>query len=379
MIRVGRSVARIRALLWQILAVVLVVTIVTWLISNTLENLAGRGIASGFGFLDTSAGFGVTMSLIEYTEASSFGRAFWVGLLNTLLVSALGVVMATVLGFAIGIARLSPNWLLSRMAAIYVETLRNIPLLLQIFFWYFAVLRTLPSPRASLDLGGIFFLNNRGLYLPSVEFGLAPGWVWALGVAGCFLLLLRGLSAPDRIRRARLVSVGLLAGGFFLVLAAFHSTIEAPALRGFNFVGGVTLIPEFIALLIALASYTAAYIAEVVRAGIESVPIGQVEAAQALGLPRGEILRAIVLPQALRLIVPPLTNQYLNLTKNSSLAAAIAYPDLVSVFAGTVLNITGQAVEVIALTMAVYLTISLTIAVGMNFYNSSVALRGVSP
>jgi general L-amino acid transport system permease protein len=374
----GWSVARIRATLWQFAAICLVCALLFWLTSNTLDNLASRGISSGFGFLGTSAGFGITMSLIDYSEASSFGRAFFVGLLNTLLVSAIAIVLATLIGFMIGVSRLSANWLVSRLAGVYVETLRNIPLLLQIFFWYFAVLRTLPGPRASLDTGGVFFLNNRGLYMPSVQWGGVPGWVWLIAIACCGAIILRGAVSGEWSRRRRF----MLGGSFFVVviltLAAATADIQTPSLRGFNFVGGTVIIPEFMALLIALSTYTAAYIAEIVRAGIQSVPAGQVEAAQALGLSRRDAMRSVIVPQALRLIIPPLTNQYLNLTKNSSLAAAIAYPDLVSVFAGTVLNITGQAVEVIAITMAVYLVISLTIAAFMNFYNRTVALKGVA-
>ena len=357
----GWNAVRARAILWQALALIAVCGLAAWLVSNTLDNLARRGIASGFSFLDTSAGFGVTMSLIDYSEASSFGRAFLVGLLNTLLVSAVGIVLATVLGVAIGLARLSPNWLLARLAGAYVETLRNIPLLLQLFFWYFAVLRALPAPRASLDLGGLIFLNNRGLYLPAVESGPA---IWAVLLSGaCAAALVASLTLRHRRAARRRIAAGSLVGlGIAAIAMLLTAGWQVPALRGFNFTGGTSVIPEFVALLVALAAYTAAFIAEIVRAGIQSVPRGQVEAAQALSLSRRDMLRRVVLPQALRLIVPPLTSQYLNLTKNSSLAAAIAYPDLVSVFAGTVLNITGQAVEVIALTMAVYLAISLAIA-----------------
>lgn len=370
----GRSVARIRALLWQGLAIALVCGAGAWLVSNTLDNLARRGIAAGFGFLDTSAGFGITTSLIDYSEESSFARAFLVGLLNTLLVSAVSIVVATVIGFTVGIGRLSSNWLVARLSGAYVELMRNIPLLLQIFFWYFAVLRTLPSPRAGIELGGLVFLNNRGLYIPWIEQGMGGAWYLVAGL--CLAAVLFGkLLSPTRLGRS--VRQAGAVGFFGLVVIALISVQwNVPQFQGFNFTGGVVLTPELLALAIALSTYTAAFIAEVVRAGVQSVPRGQVEAAQALGLKRRDIMRSVILPQALRLIIPPLTNQYLNLTKNSSLAAAIAYPDLVSVFAGTVLNITGQAVEVIAITMAVYLVISLVIAGGMNVYNSVVALKG---
>lgn len=361
----------VRAFLWQGVAAAAVVALGVFLVSNTLENLTRQGVASGFGFLSSSAGFGISTSLISYDESSTIGRAFVVGILNTLLVSVVGILVATVMGIAIGVARLSPNWLLSRLAGAYVETLRNIPLLLQIFFWYFAVLRTLPMPRSSYDLGEIVFLNNRGLYLPSADAGTAF-WV-CLGLA----LLFAGWRWRRRGATSRTMSAALsLMAAVFLLIAVGTLEWAMPALRGFNFTGGVVLSPELVALATALATYTAAFVAEIVRAGIQSVPKGQIEAARALGLGNADVMQRVVLPQALRVIVPPLTNQYLNLTKNSSLAAAIAYPDLVSVFAGTALSITGQAIEVIALVMAVYLTISLSIAVAMNLYNRSVALRG---
>ena len=360
--------------MWQILAVAGVVLLSWFLLGNLFDNLARRGIVSGFGFLDSTAGFGITMSLIPYSEASSYGRAFMVGLLNTLLVSALGILCATVLGFGIGIARLSGNWLVARLATIYIETLRNIPLLLQIFFWYFAALNALPSPRRSYEFAGGVFLNVRGLYVPApvVESGL--GWLVAGALAGLVAAIFYLRSTKGRLAGGAAIFIGVtglvaLAGGFSL-------SWEFPALRGFNFRGGGVLIPELVALLLALSLYTAAFIAEVVRAGIEAVPRGQIEAAASLGLSRRRILRDIVIPQAMRVIIPPLTNQYLNLTKNSSLAAAIAYPDLISVFAGTVLNQTGQAVEVIAITMAVYLFISLVIALLMNLYNRRVMGKG---
>jgi general L-amino acid transport system permease protein len=369
---------RARALFWQALALAGAGYLLVAIVGNTIANLESRGIASGFGFLGNTAGFGVAMSLIPYGEASSFGRAFLVGLLNTLLVAALGIFVATVLGFLIGIARLSPNWLVAKLAAAYVETLRNIPLLLLIFFWYFAVLRALPPPRGSVDIGGVVFLNNRGLYVPApvASSGTAEAALaFAIGLAALLVVFcLRRRLSPSAVRRAWLAGGVLAAAGSLWLIASVGW--DAPRLAGFNFQGGAALIPEFVALVVALSTYTASFIAEVVRAGLQSVPRGQVEAASALGLSRGRAMRLVVVPQALRVIVPPLTGQYLNLTKNSSLAAAIAYPDLVSVFGGTVLNITGQAVEVIAITMTVYLVISLTIAYAMNVYNRTVALRG---
>jgi general L-amino acid transport system permease protein len=378
----GWNDPRLRALLFQLVFLVGVVALLGLIVHNTLANLESRGIGTGFGFLANEAGFGIIQTLVDYSETSSFGRTFLVGLLNTLLVSVLGILLATLLGFVIGIARLSGNWLISRLAAVYIEIFRNIPLLLQIFFWYFAVLRALPRPRDSLVLGEAVFLNLRGLYLPRPL--PAPGFGWvlaalALAVAAALLLALWARLRRSRTGRALpsgLIGLGLivLLPGLVFVLTGTPLDWELPTLRGFNFQGGITVIPELAALLLALTIYTAAFIAEIVRAGILAVPKGQTEAAAALGLKRRHVLRLVVIPQALRVIIPPLTSQYLNLLKNSSLATAIGYPDLVNVFAGTTLNQTGQAVEVIAMTMAVYLSISLAISLLMNWYNARIAL-----
>lgn len=372
----------VRAIAIQVLALVAVVSLGLYLFHNTQTNLRQRGIASGFGFWSSPSGFGIAQSLLPYSEESSYGRVFWVGLLNTLLVSGLGIVIATVLGFIIGIARLSSNWLISKLAAVYIEIFRNIPLLLQIFFWYFAVLRAMPSPRQSVRVGESVFLNIRGLYLPKPV--VEPSF-WAVPVALLIAIAAAVLLVRWAGRRQELtgqpfptVSAGLalILGMPLLVFAAlgFPLSWEYPQLQGFNFQGGWSMIPELAALVAALSIYTAAFIAEIVRAGIQSVSHGQTEAAYSLGLRPGLTLRLIIIPQALRVIIPPLTSQYLNLIKNSSLGAAIAYPDLVSVFAGTVLNQTGQAIEVIAVTMAVYLTISLLISLLMNWYNRRVTL-----
>jgi general L-amino acid transport system permease protein len=373
---------RLRAVAFQALFLAAVLALAGYVLHNTLANLEARGIATGFGFLSETAGFGIIQSLIDYSETSSFGRTFLVGLLNTLLVSALGILLATLLGFLIGVARLSGNWLIARLADAYIEIFRNIPLLLQVFFWYFAVLRALPRPRESLSLGEAVFLNLRGLYLPRPLF--EPGFELVVAALGVAVVAAGLLGFWARRRRAR-TGHGLPTGWIGLALLGGLPTIafllagaplgwERPALAGFNFRGGITLIPELMALLLALSIYTAAFIAEIVRAGILSVAKGQTEAAAALGLRHGQILRLVVIPQALRVIIPPLTSQYLNLLKNSSLATAIGYPDLVNVFAGTTLNQTGQAVEVIAMTMAVYLTISLAISFAMNWYNARIAL-----
>jgi general L-amino acid transport system permease protein len=298
------------------------------------------------------------------------------------LVSILGIVFATVLGFFIGIARLSPNWLIARLAGGYVELIRNLPLLFQILFWYLAVLGTLPGPRQSLSLFGGMFINNRGILVPAPVFGEGAGYVlWSVVLAIVLTVAMRGWARRRQDRTGETfpvlgVGLALLIGLPLIALVAtgFPVTFEVPQLRGFNFVGGLRLLPEFVALLVALSTYTAAFIAEVVRAGILAVPRGQTEAAFALGLRRGLMLRLIVVPQALRVIIPPLTNQYLNLTKNSSLAVAIGYPDLVAVFAGTALNQTGQAIEIIAITMAVYLTLSLATSALMNWYNARIRI-----
>lgn len=373
---------RVRALAYQALVLGVVVWLGAEIWSNAVANLERANIASGFGFLDDTAGFGIVQTLIPYSEESSYGRAFLVGLLNTLLVSGLGIVFATLLGFSVGIGSISSNWLIRQICTAYVETMRNIPLLLHIFFWYFAVLRSVPGPRNSIEVAGFVFINNRGIYLPRpvAEDGFSLVMlVFAAGVAAAFAI------ARWARRRRELtgqpfpvapVTLGLVLGlplvVFLLAGAPLH--FDYPALRGFNFQGGVSLIPEFVSLLLALSIYTAGFIAENVRSGILSVSKGQTEAAYALGLSRGQTMRMIIIPQAMRVIIPPLTNQYLNLTKNSSLAVAIAYPDLVSVFAGTVLNQTGQAVEILFLTMSVYLTLSIATSVVMNWYNRRFAL-----
>ena len=374
--------SRFRGWAFQLVALTIFLYLGWSLWDNLQTNLANRGITTGFGFLDTEAGFGIVSHLVDYSESSTYGRALLVGLLNTLLVSFVGIILATILGLLIGIARLSPNWLVSRLALSYVETIRNIPLLLQIFFWYFAVLRSLPAPRQSTDWGDLLFLNNRGLYLPApipeAEFQWV-GWMFLVAVVASVLLFRWAVRRQHRTGRTfprwwSAVGLMLILPLLTLLMLGTPLSWELPALRGFNFQGGLVMIPEFLALLLALSIYTASYIAEIVRAGIQAVSKGQSEAALSLGLSRGQTLRLVVLPQALRVIIPPLTSQYLNLLKNSSLAAAIAYPDLVSVFAGTVLNQTGQAVEVIAITMGVYLLISLMISLLMNWYNHRMRL-----
>jgi general L-amino acid transport system permease protein len=357
------------------------VAFVVWLgyeiYSNAQANLQAQRIATGFGFLQNTAGFGISQTLVPYTESDSYLRVFIVGLMNTLLVSVIGIFLATVIGFIVGLGRLSPNWLVSRLAGGYVELVRNLPLLFQILFWYLAVLATLPSPRQSASILGLFFLNNRGVIVPRPvgEAGFEP-FVFAILVAVLGWIALAIYSRRLLYATGRRMKIWPYVTGMLVVLPLSSVlifgkpvTFEIPELRGFNFAGGSRLIPEFIALLVALSIYTAAFIGEIVRAGVLSVHKGQMEAGASLGLARGATLRLIVVPQAMRVILPPLTNQYLNLTKNSSLAVGIGYPDLVSVFAGTTLSQTGQAIEIIAITMGVYLLISLVTSAIMNLYN----------
>ena len=373
---------RVRGIAYQILLCAVIAFLAWGAISNAVENLARAKIASGFGFWDNTAGFDISQHLIDYSNTSTYGRAFWVGLINTLLVAALGIVFATVLGFIIGIARLSKNWLAARLAAAYVELIRNLPLLLQLLFWYNAVLKVLPELRDSVMLPGGGFLNNRGLFLPQPVFKEGFGLVIAaLAVAIVISIAYRYFAKRRQMLTGQqapvfLVSAALVIGLPLLALAFTNFPIEFlyPEKGRFNIRGGVEVLPEFMALLFGLVIYTAAFIAEVVRAGIMAVVKGQTEAAYSLGLRPGPTLRLVIIPQAMRVIIPPLTNQYLNLTKNSTLAVAIGYPDLVQIFAGTVLNQTGQAVEVVAITMAVYLTISLGTSALMNLYNRRVAL-----
>ncbi|WP_426608893.1 amino acid ABC transporter permease [Bradyrhizobium sp. McL0616] len=346
------------------------------IISNARTNLENQHIAAGFGFLRNNAGFDVNQTLISYTGSDTFLRVFVVGLLNTLVVSVVGIVFATLIGFVVALCRLSPNWLLSRIGEIYVELIRNLPLLFQILFWYLAVLAALPNPRQSISLFGLAFISNRGLVIPSPigEAGLEPFLVvLAIGIVVALALRTyarRALFQYGRVIRIWPYVLGLVVGLPLVTMLVFGRpfTVELPQLKGFNFAGGSRIIPEFVALTLALSTYTAAFIAEIVRAGILSVHAGQMEAGSSLGLSRGTTLRLIVVPQAMRVIVPPLTNQYLNLTKNSSLAVAIGYPDLVSVFAGTSLSQTGQAIEIIAMTMGVYLLISLITSGVMSIY-----------
>jgi len=370
---------KVKGVVWQIIVVGIAVAIVAWLWANAIHNLSVRRISTGFAFLGREAGMPIVDTWLPYSPKDSYLRAFVVGIVNTLRVAVVGIALATVLGTMIGVSRLSSNWLLSRLAAVYVEVLRDIPLLLQLLFWY-VLMQGLPSARAAWNPINGIFLSNRGLVLPSIPIEAGQLWVLAAAALGLivFYWLRRDLKArqmqdgrPRHVWPLALLVIALPA----LVSSGLGVswTVTMPELRGFNFVGGWTLSPEYFALLIALITYTSAFIAEIVRSGIQAVPRGQWDAAVALGLRRGFVLRHIILPQALRVIIPPMTSQYLNLIKNSSLAVAIGYQDIVSI-ANTTLNQTGQAIEAIALIMSVFLTISLGISVFMNWYNMRIAM-----
>jgi general L-amino acid transport system permease protein len=374
---------KVRSIAYQVILCAIIVFLCWSAVRNAADNLARAKIASGFGFWNQTAGFDISQTLIEYSaQAGTYGRAFWVGLLNTLLVAAIGIVLATVVGFLVGIARLSKNFLLAKLSAGYVELIRNLPLLLQLLFWYNAVLKALPEMRDSWALPGSIYLNNRGLFAPAAVFqhGMEfVGGALVVGIIGAFAFrswARKRQEATGQQAPVGLVALGLIVGLPIVVffLAGMPATLEFPEKGRFNIRGGMEILPEFAALLVGLVLYTGAFIAEVVRAGIMAVSKGQSEAAGALGLRTGQTLKLVVIPQAMRVIIPPLTSQYLNLTKNSSLAVFVGYPDLVQIFTGTVLNQTGQAVEVVMITMAVYLSISLVTSLAMNWYNARIAL-----
>ncbi|WP_332682520.1 amino acid ABC transporter permease [Bosea sp. (in: a-proteobacteria)] len=373
---------RVRDWFYQAAVLIGLVGLIYYFVRNASENMVKAGIASGFDFLWRTSGIDVPFVLTSYTQADNILSLFWAGVANTLFVTAVALVLATLLGFVIGIARLSSIWLVSALAGAYVEFVRNIPLLFFVLFWYFGVIAALPSPRESLSVFGVAFLNNRGLTIPLPD---APAnFHWAFG-AILIAFIVQWLAARWARRRkeatgrdAPLLAIGLVLLVLVPVLALSWASLatrwDIPVLRGFNYRGGFVIIPEFVALLAALVTYTAGFIAEIVRGGIQSVPHGQIEASAALGLRPAQTLRLVTIPQALRVMTPPMTNQYLNVLKNSSFGAAIAYPDLVSLFMGSALNNTGQAIEIIAMTLAVYLVIGLAVSAFMNWYNARIAL-----
>lgn len=373
---------KVRAIFYQALLLAVVVWFGWYIFGNLTENMARQNIRTGFGFLNNTASFDIGFTLIDYDRSSTFAEALLVGFLNTCLVAVIGIFFATIFGFLLGIARLSSNWIVARLATIYIETLRNIPLLLQMFFWYFGVLSLLPNVRQSVELPFFSIINNRGVVAPAPIFS-DNFWMVAVALLVAIVAIFfvnrwanAKFEATGERPKAGLINLGLLIGlpviAFFLSGSSVAWSI--PELAGFNYAGGVHIPPEFMAVTWALTTYTAAFIAEIVRGGILAVDRGQTEAAQALGLKDNHRLNQVIIPQAMRVIVPPLTSQYLNLTKNSSLAVAIGYPDLVSIFMGTTLNQTGQAVEVVLITMLIYLTLSLVTSAFMNWFNARVAL-----
>ncbi|MFC4296654.1 amino acid ABC transporter permease [Castellaniella hirudinis] len=369
-----------RALIYQILILGLVALGVWYLGSNTLHNLAARNISTGFAFLHEEAGFAIGESMVEYSPADTYGHAVVVGLLNTLKVSVVGVIAATLFGTLLGISRLSKNWLISRLSGLYIEVMRNIPLLLQLFFWYALITEIMPGPRQALQPISGVFISNRGFKIPWFK-GDAMDWVFGgLALAIVLIVLLAHWARRHQDATGKIFPLGRAALGLLIVvpLLAFWVSggsleLDRPELKGFNFQGGLNMSPEFSALLLGLVTYTSAFVGEVVRSGIQAVNQGQWEASSSIGLSRARTLRLVILPQAMRVIIPPMTSQYLNLTKNSSLAVAIGYPDIVAV-TNTILNQTGQAIEGIMIIMAAYLVVSLSISIFMNWYNKRIAL-----
>ena len=371
----------------QVLTVLFIILVIIYFTINAQNNMGNRGISFGFGFLSQESSFDIAFSLIDYDGSYSYARAFLVGLLNTILVSVIGIFFATILGVTVGISRLSQNYLISKAAEWYVEIFRNIPLILQIFFWYFAALRALPLTIDSINFYDISFLNVKGWYVPRFIWTNFSLFFYSIITAVILIFFLSKYAKKQRDDFGKqiptfYISLGILFGLPLLsfLLGGVSLSFKIPELTQLSktiyvYQGGVTIIPELISLALALSMYTATFIAENVRAGILGVNKGQKEAAASIGLTKGQILKLVVMPQALRIIIPPTTNQYLNLTKNSSLAAAIAYPDIVLVFAGTALMQTGRAIEIISITMLTYLSLSLSISVFMNWYNKKMAIK----
>jgi general L-amino acid transport system permease protein len=369
---------KVRDVLWQVLASVGLVVVVVFFVRNAADNMVKAGIASGFQFLWRDSGIEVPFNVTGYKPSDTILALLWTGIVNTILVSAAAIVVATVIGFTVGLMRLSHNWLLSTLAAVYIEFVRNIPLLFFVLFWYFGVLAALPTPKESYHFLGVVFLNRRGLSIPLPND--LTGFQIALLAIAVLIVMQIGLARWARARQARtgrdfptwMVGFGLcgLLPIAALAVAAAATGWDVPTLRGFNYRGGFVLVPEFVALFMALSTYTAGFIAEVVRGGVQSVRQGQIDAARALGLTPGRVVRLVVIPQAMPVIIPPITSQYLNLIKNSSLGAAIAYPEIVAVFMGSALVATGQAIEIIAITLGIYLAIGLAVSAFMNWYNA---------
>ena len=378
---------KIKNLIPQAITIAALISVIIYFATNAQINMGNRGIAFGFGFLNQEASFDITFSLIDYDGSYSYGRAFLVGLLNTILVSVIGIFFATIIGVVIGVSRLSENYLIAKVAEWYVEIFRNIPLILQIFFWYFAALRALPLPENAINFNDISYLTIKGWYVPKFIWTNFDIFFYSIMLAIISIYFINNYATKQREQLGKQLPTFTLS---FLTLIIFplitflffgvSLTFDYPFLKQlsptvYTFDGGVSIIPELIALAVALSMYTATFIAENVRAGILGVSKGQKEAAASIGLNKNQILKLVVMPQALRIIIPPTTNQYLNLTKNSSLAAAIAYPDIVLVFAGTALIQTGRAIEIISITMLTYLTLSISISIFMNWYNKKMAIK----
>jgi general L-amino acid transport system permease protein len=373
-------------LLPQILTILAVILVFGFFTYNAQVNMDNRGIDFGFGFLSKESSFDVQFSLIEYDGSHSYFRAYLVGLLNTILVSVVGIILSTIIGIIVGIARLSPNYLTQKAATFYVEFFRNIPLLLQLFFWYFAALRVLPLPEKAEPMLGVFFLTIKGFFVPAFIWNNLDIFIYSIIAAVISIIFIRTYARKKQEIEGKQIPVLLISIGLLIILPLLSFLIggtslsfEIPVLKqlaitSFTYEGGVGLPPELIALTLALSLYTATFIAECVRAGVQGVGRGQKEAAASIGLTPNQVLKLVVMPQALRIIIPPTTNQYLNLTKNSSLAAAIAYPDLVLVFAGTALMQTGRAIEIVSITMLTYLSLSISISLLMNWYNKKIAI-----
>ncbi len=378
---------KIRNLIPQIITIAALVSIIIYFVTNVQTNMGNRGIAFGFGFLNQESSFDITFSLIDYDGSYSYARAFLVGLLNTILVSVIGIFFATILGVIIGISRLSDNYLISKVAEWYVEIFRNIPLILQIFFWYFAALRALPLPNEAINFNDISFLTVKGFYVPKFVWTSFNIFMISIVVSIIAVYFFNRYARKQREQFGKQLPTTSLSILIFItfpfvsfLLFGVTLSFEYPVLKQlsptiYTFEGGVNIIPELLALALSLSMYTATFIAENVRAGIIGVNKGQKEAAASIGLTKNQILKLVVMPQALRIIIPPTTNQYLNLTKNSSLAAAIAYPDIVLVFAGTALMQTGRAIEIISITMLTYLSLSISISILMNWYNKKMAIK----
>ncbi len=377
----------IKKILPQLLTLLVVILIFGFFSYNAQVNMENRGITFGYGFLSQESSFDVQFSLIEYDGSHSYFRAYLVGLLNTILVSVIGIIFATIIGVVVGIARLSNNYLINRTAAVYVEFFRNIPLLLQIFFWYFAALRALPLPQDTEPMFGVFFLTIKGFFVPAFVWNNLDVFIYSIIAAIISIIFVRIYAKKKQENEGIQTPVLSISIGLILILpilsfifGGVDASVEIPVIKqlsqsGYTYEGGIKLPPELISLALALSLYTATFIAECVRAGVQGVSKGQKEAAASIGLTPNQVLKLVVMPQALRIIIPPTTNQYLNLTKNSSLAAAIAYPDLVLVFAGTALMQTGRAIEIVSITMLTYLSLSISISIFMNWYNKKIAIK----